>query len=298
MRTDPLKSRKECEESLTLSSFHAVLDSSELIKIVMVYLTYIIDHYNALPDFTIFIHAHRYSWHNNDILNNDSLEMLKRLSSERVLREGYVNLRCQWSPGCPDWMRPASAIMGGGNSRDKYEEEMVGRVWGQIFPGDKVPEVVAQPCCGQFAVSREVIRKVSLKRYQELRAWVIETELPDSVSGRMWEYLWQVLLVGRPVFCPSPHVCYCDGYGVCFENEVEFEKWFEVRDQKRVVEREMRRLRGLGLLDGWTEGEMSDQVADLNGELDERRLRALERGTDPRIRATIAGRKWALGDGF
>ena len=34
---------------------------------VMVYLTYIIDHYDALPDVSIFMHAHRWSWHNNEL---------------------------------------------------------------------------------------------------------------------------------------------------------------------------------------------------------------------------------------
>lgn len=33
---------------------------------VMIYLTYIIDHYEALPDIIIFMHAHRFSHHNND----------------------------------------------------------------------------------------------------------------------------------------------------------------------------------------------------------------------------------------
>src|SRR2546430_3170769 len=38
---------------------------------VMIYLTYIIEHYDELPDVCIFMHAHRYSWHNDDILNHD-----------------------------------------------------------------------------------------------------------------------------------------------------------------------------------------------------------------------------------
>lgn len=264
----------------------------------MIYLTYIIDHYDVLPDVAVFMHAHRFAWHNNDLLNNDGMEMVRRLSGERVLREGYVNLRCQWRPGCPDWIRPAAAMRGEGRSRDRYEEEMVGWVWGQVFPGHEVPEVLAQPCCSQFAVSRETIRKVKLEKFRELRGWVVQTELNDSVSGRMWEYLWQVLFVGEAVFCPDQHVCHCDGYGLCFEDDDEFDKWFDVRDRKRDVEREMRRLRGEGVLDSRTEREMEDAVAVLNKELDERRLRALRRGTDPRVRAAIAGRQWNPGDGF
>src|SRR2546423_654635 len=73
---------------------------------VMIYLTYILDHYDNLPDVSIFMHAHRYSWHNNDLQYHDAAEMIKMLSSERVQRLGYMNMRCQWHPGCPEWMHP------------------------------------------------------------------------------------------------------------------------------------------------------------------------------------------------
>jgi hypothetical protein len=65
---------------------------------VMIYLTYIIDNYDALPDVSIFMHAHRYSWHNNDLLYHDAAEMIKMLSSERVQRQGYMNMRCLGTP--------------------------------------------------------------------------------------------------------------------------------------------------------------------------------------------------------
>jgi hypothetical protein len=58
---------------------------------VMVYLSYIIDHYNNLSDVNMFMHSHRISWHNNDVLDNDSVQMISRLSAERVQREGYSN---------------------------------------------------------------------------------------------------------------------------------------------------------------------------------------------------------------
>lgn len=34
---------------------------------VMVYLTYIIEHWHKLPDIVVFLHSHRYSWHNNEL---------------------------------------------------------------------------------------------------------------------------------------------------------------------------------------------------------------------------------------
>ena len=60
----------------------------------MVYLTYIIDHYHNLSDVTIFTHAQREAWHNNALQELDLVEMLRSLSSEHVVTEGFFNLRC------------------------------------------------------------------------------------------------------------------------------------------------------------------------------------------------------------
>lgn len=61
---------------------------------VMIYLSYIIDHYDSLSDVNIFMHSHRYSWHNDELMDHDAVQMISRLSAERVQREGYMNMRC------------------------------------------------------------------------------------------------------------------------------------------------------------------------------------------------------------
>lgn len=68
---------------------------------VMVYLSYIVDNYDNLSDVNIFMHAHRFSWHNDDLLENDSVQMIAHLSAERVQREGYMNLRCTYAAPTP-----------------------------------------------------------------------------------------------------------------------------------------------------------------------------------------------------
>ena len=40
------------------------------------HLTYIVDHYNDLPDITIFMHAHRWTHHKNHLLGHDAVEMV------------------------------------------------------------------------------------------------------------------------------------------------------------------------------------------------------------------------------
>ena len=278
---------------------------------VMIYLTYIVDHYDDLPDIVVFMHAHRWSWHNNDLLDNDAVRMLQNLNSERVQREGYMNLRCHWSPGCPDWMHPGVVE----EDANKQEETMMAKCWSEIFPHDPIPQVLAVPCCAQFALSRDRIRTIPLAKFVFYRDWLLHTELSDYISGRIWEYLWQVVFTGQNTFCPSQHVCYCDGYGVCFENEASFDRWFEVRENNlelgaqlaewREKARAIEEARAQGRLDEAAQLEVPDlgkdvsleaEIDALGRELKERYEEALERGRDPRVRASASGRDWSDGD--
>jgi hypothetical protein len=272
---------------------------------VMVYLSYIIDHYEELADVNIFIHAHRWAWHNNDLLDSDTAQMIRHLSSARVLREGYVNLRCQWFPGCPSWLNPSADR----EDEEKKEQKHIAKAWLELFPGSTLPDVLAQPCCSQFAVSRDRIRAIPLAEYERLRRWVLVTKLGSNMSGRVFEYLWQFIFAGTHALCPSIHTCYCDGYGYCFADEEDFQSWFKMRFELRQDEWE---------LHSWLDNEAKYEELVSKGkggearrverapaarlkelkmgisrrwiELWEKREQALLRGQDAQIRAKIAGR--------
>lgn len=272
---------------------------------VMIYLTYVIEHYDDLPDISIFIHSHRYAWHNNDLLDNDMTEMLRHLNNERVIREGYMNLRCQWGPGCPHWLRPRDGATGAKMS--KQEQLQISKVWHELFPSaTSLPEVLSGPCCAQFAASRDAVRRLPLERYVEMRKWVMRTELSDFIVGRCFEYLWQYVFTGREEVCPDQHVCHCDGYGLCFEDNVEYQRWFEIRYNLIQKVKELNKLQGQG-----EEGHAQDGVGPLSvarveelrketemmeSDLAERKAAALRRGKSATIRAEISRREWKEGD--
>lgn len=280
---------------------------------VMVYLSYIIDHYENLPDVSIFMHAHRYAWHNNAMMENDAAFMVRHLSPERVTREGYMNLRCHWDPGCPDWLHPGATV----RNVEKQEEELVASAWSELFPLDPIPSVLAQPCCAQFAVSKERILATKKQRYIHMRDWILRTPLSDYLSGRVFEYVWQYIFTLSPIACPSMHVCHCDGYGLCFGTAEAFDYWFELQYQMHEFEEELRvwyarasaievamedgkvdedaelQIPEVGI-DSW----LDEQIAALQKEMDRRKSEAFERGREARNRALEAGRKWRDGDGF
>ncbi|KKA23614.1 hypothetical protein T310_2360 [Rasamsonia emersonii CBS 393.64] len=231
----------------------------------MAYLTYIIDHYSSLSDITLFMHAHQTTWHNNDFLDSDSALMVRRLRSEHVVRSGYMNLRCHQQPGCPDHIHP---VVGDGvnNVDDDLlnipEAAVIGSSWRQLFPDEPVPAVLSQPCCGQFAVSAERIRNIPLEHYVSYRDWLLGTELEDSLSGRVWEYLWQFLFTGQAEYCPEETFCYCEGYGVCFDED-EYEQYFELRDEARRLEKEIEGLTSTDAEDETPEDTVTAMKIDL-----------------------------------
>lgn len=160
----------------------------------MAYLTYIIDNYHSLPSTLAFLHSHRSgflsAWHTDTPLHSNS-DALNSLQLPFVQRMGYVNLRCNWNPGC----EPAH----------RYNTHVTPEVWRSVFAGASmsqfsqmgnksyIPAQVGSACCAQFAVSRDRVLQRPKKDYEGFRRWVMETEKSDAMSGRVLEFLWHVV---------------------------------------------------------------------------------------------------------
>ncbi len=272
---------------------------------VMVYLTYIIDYYHNLSDVNIFIHSHQFAWHNNELLELNAVQMIQRLSSERVQREGYMNLRCNWDPGCPGWIHPGSIE----DDVNKQEQPTLAKSWSELFPLDSIPSLLAQPCCGQFAVSGDRIRSLPLSRYVSLREWLLSTNKSDYISGRVFEYVWQFIFTGKNVVCPKEHICYCDGFGICFGGEGEFDNYYEKVKERIRMEQELAEWEEASAK--WTdESRDIEQIekargAELQTLIEENlawcekaKEEAQDRGDIGMYRAKEVGREWKEGDGF
>lgn len=280
---------------------------------VMIYLSWIIENYDNLPDVSIFMHAHQLTWHNDELLEYNAHLVVSRLSRQRVWREGYVNMRCDWYPGCPDWMRPGETEA----NQFKPEEVLLAKSWSELFPLDQVPTVLAQPCCAQFALSRERIQAKPHAQYVWYRDWLFNTRLPDSLSGRIWEYMWQFVFTGENVFCPKEHVCLCDQYGTCFGGEEAYDSFVNLKNmlsdrqgdlldweakRKAVEEAEKQgdteKLRKLERPMEGKDAEYRRDIDRLRPMVDGLKHDAEIRGRDPKNRALEAGRAWKEGDGF
>ena len=184
----------------------------------MAYLTYIVDHYHDLPSTLVFLHAHRdgnKAWH-TDTPGHSNVASARTLRLPAVLRHGYVNLRCDPDPGChpndengahlvvtpdiwdglfkdsstPSWEFAAHLRgRGGEGSREAMNATSSTKARERKLV---VPQI-SVACCAQFAISRETVMKRTRDDYIGFRQWLLDTDLPDSESGRVFEYLWHII---------------------------------------------------------------------------------------------------------
>ncbi|EMC99475.1 hypothetical protein BAUCODRAFT_144893 [Baudoinia panamericana UAMH 10762] len=183
------------------------------------YLTYIIDAYHDLPETIAFVHSHRQgypaAWHTEG-LNHDIVKTLTYLNTTHVQAEGYVNLRCLHDPGCSrDGRIEPFRHVGEPQpmERDSLAEVAWLEAWRGLFPGQPIPFEIAAPCCAQFAVSRDEVRKRPLADYERFHRWLMHTTLSDDISGRIMEYAWHIIFGRDLVHCPPPQRCFDLLYG-------------------------------------------------------------------------------------
>lgn len=153
----------------------------------MAYLSYVVDNYDTLPSTIAFLHSHRdgffSGWH-TDTPFHDNVAALRELQLEFVQSNGYVNLRCNWNPGCLEGHRDNAHV--------------TSDVWKDVFSGtttdvDRFPIKIGAACCAQFVVSKDQVKKRPRSDYEHFREWIEDTEQSDAKSGRVMEFLWHVI---------------------------------------------------------------------------------------------------------
>ncbi|KAJ5195237.1 uncharacterized protein N7498_008675 [Penicillium cinerascens] len=207
---------KHCKESTEKSAEQGLLvPPTRRGREVPAYLSYIVDFYDRLPDYSIFIHASPEQWH-NDLFGPKTRDTLKHLRLEPIDVYGYVNLRCKHDPGCPTAVFPLSPSQIDIDAHDirAYFSEAYQQILG--VPAEQVPEAIGNVCCGQFAVSRERILARPKEDYERILNWAATTKLTDDFGvGWVLEKLWHIVFGMDAVYCPRYEQCRCDTYGWC-----------------------------------------------------------------------------------
>ncbi|TVY22193.1 hypothetical protein LHYA1_G008996 [Lachnellula hyalina] len=175
----------------------------------MVYLTYIIDNYDTLPDIIFFHHDHAQTWHQQF----SSAYELAHLNPLSVQKHGYLSPRCL--PGCENVIQLSGDVAPlhdlKGSPRDVQISSVLREFWSE---DGELPEKIAAPCCAQFAVTREAVRRRGVETWRALREWLVKTDLDSRSSGRVLEYTWHLWFGMEAVHCPAEEQCLCDVFGV------------------------------------------------------------------------------------
>ena len=161
----------------------------------MAYLSYVIDNYASLPSTLVFLHSHRSgflsAWHTDTPLH-DNVDALRSLQIPFVQQNGYVNLRCNWNPGCLEAHRH-NAHVTPEVWKDIFSETSTERKSQDQTETELAPTLVGAACCAQFAVSKDQVLARPLADYERFREWIVDTEKSDAKSGRVLEFLWHVI---------------------------------------------------------------------------------------------------------
>jgi hypothetical protein len=128
-------------------------------------------------------------------MDYNNVDSVRALQHDFVQQEGFVNLRCQLSPGCPEEMQPFRKPAKPGNTGEKH----YAAAWKEIFGNTNVPEKIAAPCCSQFAVSREQVLQRPRTDYLRMYNWVMNNDLPDEVTSNIMEYMWHIIFGKDPI---------------------------------------------------------------------------------------------------
>ncbi|KAI5927451.1 hypothetical protein F4810DRAFT_699190 [Camillea tinctor] len=182
----------------------------------LIYHTYLHDFYDDLPDITIMVHADETSWHVENILNKSMTFALSHLDLQQVLQRQYFNLRVSWEGACPDWINTTFTDQ---DDERKLEEPYMYEAFSENFATSDVPEILGGPCCSQFAVTREAVRRHPQSQYRQNMDWLVQTDWTDYIAGRVWEHMWPWLFKGEAVDCAIEWKAYCRMYHICFDIE-------------------------------------------------------------------------------
>ncbi|KAK6383034.1 hypothetical protein LTS17_003704 [Exophiala oligosperma] len=180
----------------------------------MAYLTFLIDHYNQLPAYMVFVHPHLEGWPkawHTDSPDHNQVLSIRSLRLEYLEQQGYVNMRCIHDPGCP------AEIQVDRQEDHRTTEHAMRDAWPYMFGGNytDIPKIIAEPCCSQFAVSKKQVLKRTKSEYEHYRQWLLDTPLDDDTTGRVFEYLWHVIFGREAVHCPPVEQCWCEQFGRC-----------------------------------------------------------------------------------
>ncbi|KAK6000860.1 hypothetical protein QM012_003585 [Aureobasidium pullulans] len=159
---------------------------------IAAYLSYIIDNYDSLPGYSIFMHAKDEQWH-NDVLGQKAADTIKALRFKHINVTGFTNLRCTLIPGCPLGVNPLDPTEQ--DIRNKDTRAFFAEIYMELFDvtREQVPKHIGNVCCAQFAVTRARILARPRLDYERMLRWADQSREDDFAVGWVFEKVWDTV---------------------------------------------------------------------------------------------------------
>jgi hypothetical protein len=139
------------------------------------YLKYIIDKYDCLPTYSVFLHDKMKSWHHAGnvtdlVLNNEG-------SSKQYFN--FNNRVCSTIKNGV-WKEMQSFFT-------RFLEPYIG-------PKEEFGDwTVNHLCCAQFVCHKKKITQHPKAMYQNIYNWIIKTNMDHEITGRLLEWTWRII---------------------------------------------------------------------------------------------------------
>jgi hypothetical protein len=142
-----------------------------------VYLKFIIDNYDNLPEFTFFIQDEEYAWHHSG-------SIIDKLDEALLSNRLYYNINDK-------------CVLGSIIDNKWYNDILV---WYNCYiekyiPIDELPSkdfTNDHRGSAQFLVHKSLINNLPLEFYKNLYDWIITTDMTNDKSGRFLEWTWHI----------------------------------------------------------------------------------------------------------
>lgn len=143
------------------------------------YLKYIIDFYDNLSQYTIFLHGSNQSWHHHGKLTDMILNMMTR----KIKIRPYHNLNNRCTQSVKNDLFPHVR---------KFFQEYLSPYIGDIEEyGDWT---IGKQCCSQFILHKKRIHEYPLRFYKDIYNWMMEEKtLTPKEQGLCLEWTWSII---------------------------------------------------------------------------------------------------------
>lgn len=150
------------------------------------YLKYIVDKYDSLPLYTVFLHDKLFSWHHQ----GDIVDLVFKNEGSAKQYFNFNNKVCStikndlWSD--MKWYFK------------KFLSPYIGPI--ENF-GDWT---VNHLCCAQFVCHKNKIRQHPKKMYEDMYKWIIKTDMDHQTTGRLLEWTWRIIFNPKQYMLKNP----------------------------------------------------------------------------------------------